>query len=192
MWKSDGTDAGTVMIKDITPNGGGSYPSQLVAGLSRVYFVARDSSYTYGLYETNGTDVANLLQFDTATVDFNYINNLKYLDGKLYFTAETVEAGTELWVFDIGTSTINVNKLEDTTPFASLYPNPNNGQFVLNIEDAQDLNMRILNVVGKVLKEGQLRGAEIHNINVEAFPQGVYFVHLFNGTKKQIIKFVKQ
>ena len=29
LWKSDGTDAGTVLVKDIEPGSGGSYPGKL-------------------------------------------------------------------------------------------------------------------------------------------------------------------
>ena len=42
LWKSDGTEAGTVLVKDINPGSGGSFPSSMTAVGDTLYFTAND------------------------------------------------------------------------------------------------------------------------------------------------------
>jgi ELWxxDGT repeat protein len=42
LWKSDGTAAGTVLVKDIYPGGDSSWPSSLTEAGGHVFFTADD------------------------------------------------------------------------------------------------------------------------------------------------------
>ena len=56
LWKSDGTAAGTVMVKDIAPPGSGSSgPEDLTNVSGTLYFEANDGSHGKELWKTNGT-----------------------------------------------------------------------------------------------------------------------------------------
>src|SRR5687768_9141240 len=56
LWKSDGTDAGTVLVADIRPGPAGSYPAHLVAdGSGGVYFHADDGATGIELWHSDGT-----------------------------------------------------------------------------------------------------------------------------------------
>jgi len=69
LWKSDGTEQGTVMVKDLGGNGGaGSMPHRLtVAPNGSVYFLADDSGFSGDdLYITDGTEQGTNLVYDKS------------------------------------------------------------------------------------------------------------------------------
>jgi len=99
LWKSDGTNAGTVLVKDTNP--GGLYGSGL-AGLTAydrlLFFTANNDTYGTELWRSDGTA--------SGTVLFKDINPgpassmplpLTIFNGNLIFTANDGVHGSELW-----------------------------------------------------------------------------------------------
>jgi ELWxxDGT repeat protein len=64
LWKSDGTDAGTVLVKDIFPGSRSSEITALTAALDRLYFVADDGVHGRELWASDGTDAGTVLVAD--------------------------------------------------------------------------------------------------------------------------------
>ncbi|MFC0780034.1 ELWxxDGT repeat protein [Flavobacterium sp. HJSW_4] len=102
LWKSDGTEAGTFMVKDINPGGynSGSYAREFVSLNNNTYFIANDNTGT-SLWQTNGTPSGT-----SKIISLNDMRVLKVANNKLLIIAET--SGTtygphDLWVSD-GTS----------------------------------------------------------------------------------------
>ena len=87
LWKSDGTEAGTVMVKDISPGGDGSSPSQLTAVGDTLYFVASDGWWTSGmqLWKSDGTEAGTMKIEDENTPDWITLANLAAVGDTLYF-----------------------------------------------------------------------------------------------------------
>ena len=56
IWASDGTEAGTILLKDINPSGD-SQPHELTLFRDRILFPARDADH-WQLWSTNGTEHA--------------------------------------------------------------------------------------------------------------------------------------
>src|SRR5207249_10641696 len=91
LWKSDGTEAGTVLVKDINPGPRGSEPSNLV-DVNGTLFFTTDS--TGGLWKSDGTD--------TGTVPVNKgasAYELVNVNGTLFFFSDGAQ-GPELWKSD--------------------------------------------------------------------------------------------
>ena len=61
LWKSDGTTAGTVLVKDIQPGSGYSYPRALTVVGSTVFFVADDGTNGPELWKSDGTSAGTVL-----------------------------------------------------------------------------------------------------------------------------------
>src|SRR6185436_5943498 len=62
LWKSDGTTAGTVLMKDINPGSASSYPGALADTRGTLFFTANNgSSKGYGLWKSDGTPTGTLL-----------------------------------------------------------------------------------------------------------------------------------
>jgi len=102
LWKTDGTDAGTVMIKDIFPGLGSGAPSGYVATSDgTVFFVATDGSRGYELWKTDGTEAGTVLVKDIWAGPANSIpSSLTPVGNRVYFFANDGVHGNELWVSD--------------------------------------------------------------------------------------------
>ncbi len=94
LWKSDGTEAGTVMVHDINPGPADSNPTYLNFHNKILYFSATDGG-GYGLWKTDGTSAG------TVKISSAYGLSLFYPCGStLYFVADDGIHGMELWKTD--------------------------------------------------------------------------------------------
>jgi len=64
LWKTDGTAAGTMLVRDIVPGTGSSSPSFLVAYDGRLYFTATGNGVGRELWSSNGTAAGTVLVKD--------------------------------------------------------------------------------------------------------------------------------
>ena len=64
LWKSDGTEAGTVLVKDIHPGDDGSYPSSLTGVGGTLFFTADDGIHGEELWKSDGTRAGTVLVKD--------------------------------------------------------------------------------------------------------------------------------
>jgi ELWxxDGT repeat protein len=105
LWKSDGTTAGTTMIKDIFPDEGGSNPYGFTLVGSTVYFKADDGTNGEELWKTDGTEAGTVMVKDINPTagSGGGITYMTALDSKLIFFANDGTNGLEPWVSD-GTS----------------------------------------------------------------------------------------
>lgn len=78
---------------------------------------------------------------------------------------------------------INDNALEGI----SVYPNPINN--VLNIKNATNSSIEVLNMLGQTLITKNNITVE-EQVNVASFPQGTYFVKITNGNVVKTEKFI--
>jgi ELWxxDGT repeat protein len=108
LWKSDGTSAGTVMVKDIRAGSMGglniSNIQYFQAYKGFVYFSANDGTTGVELWKSDGTSNGTVLVKDIRSG--NITSDLKELivyNDLLYFSAYDGLSGTQLWKSD-GTS----------------------------------------------------------------------------------------
>jgi ELWxxDGT repeat protein len=97
LWKTDGTTAGTVQVKEINPVGS-TNPSNLINLGGVLYFTANDGEYISALWRSDGTEegtyrVAGLRQSGTGSGALNMLE----MNGVLYFTADDGIDGVEIW-----------------------------------------------------------------------------------------------
>ena len=101
LWKTNGTEAGTVMVADIWPGACSSRVSELAVMDGMLYFNANDGVHGAELWQSDGTAQGTAMIADlyigTAS---SYPVDLTAHDGKLYFIASSYSAGREFWVFD--------------------------------------------------------------------------------------------
>ena len=107
LWKSDGTCAGTTLVRDINPGINGSFgilPGDMTNVGGILYFEANDGGSGYELWKSDGTSLGTAMVLDIyAGLTDSLPAYLTNVGGVLYFRALDDSHGAELWKSD-GTS----------------------------------------------------------------------------------------
>lgn len=104
LWKSDGTQSGSVMVKDIRP-GSGSSSFRLTGRVinNQIIFTANDGVSGTEIWRSDGTELGTFLVKNinnTSQSSFSFNNDFKEFNGFIYFIANDVEHGAEIWKTD--------------------------------------------------------------------------------------------
>jgi ELWxxDGT repeat protein len=141
LWKSDGTEAGTVLVKDINPGPagssqyfGGPFPAEAVDYGGSYFFTATDGTGSTDLWKSDGTDAGTVRvkHFGPPGLSPFGAQHLTVANGTLYFTADDGMHGQELWKSDgteAGTVLVkDINPGQSPAPFpgAPTVPNSSN------------------------------------------------------------------
>jgi ELWxxDGT repeat protein len=109
LWKSDGTEAGTVLVKNIRPASSGidqgSGPEYLTAIGNTLYFSAYKEDTERELWKSNGTEagtvmVKNIYPDTVGSISPSTPKYLTVVGNTLYFSANDGTHGSELWKSD--------------------------------------------------------------------------------------------
>ena len=102
LWKSDGTEAGTVLVKDIHPDAYDSDPSSLTGVGGTLFFTAKDGTHGPELWKSDGTRAGTVLVKDIqpGAGHGNGPSSLTGVGGALFFAADDGTHGSELWKSD--------------------------------------------------------------------------------------------
>jgi len=121
LWKSDGTETGTVMVKDILPPDSYATYDYLTDVAGTLFFTVDDGIHGKELWKSDGTEAGTLMVKDINpnTYNPNPPGNFIVIGNTLYFTANDGTHGNELWKSD-GTAA-------GTTMVVDLYPGPYSG-----------------------------------------------------------------
>jgi len=93
LWRTDGSAAGTMLVKDIAPGAADSAPSSLTAVNDAVFFLATDGT-GYKLWKSDGTATGTVVVRDLAP------ENLIAVGGSLFFTVREDTDSFQLWKSD--------------------------------------------------------------------------------------------
>src|SRR5262249_30284364 len=116
LWKSDGTEKGTVLVKDIYPGSRSSFPRDLVNVNGTLLFVAEDETHGSELWRSDGTEKGTTLVLDINPGDQrSNARELTAVNGTLFFNAGEGPLGglnVELWKSDgTGKGTVQVRDI---------------------------------------------------------------------------------
>ncbi|HEY0553786.1 MAG TPA: ELWxxDGT repeat protein [Thermoanaerobaculia bacterium] len=100
LWTTDGTPAGTRLVRDLRPGPGSSRPGGLTSAGDRVFFSADDGTHGRELWESDGTPEGTRMVADLAPGGYSSIpdpSTLAVSNGFLFFTADDGQTGIEPW-----------------------------------------------------------------------------------------------
>ncbi len=119
LWKTDGTEEGTVMVKDISDSQ--SYIGYKTCFGDRLYFRANDWVHGKELWKTDGTEEGTVMVKDINNGSYSSDpSSLIIMEDILYFQATNGTSGYELWKTD-GTEGGTV-MIKDINTDGSSYP----------------------------------------------------------------------
>lgn len=184
-WQSDGTVAGTGMIKDIWGGTSGTMPHTFIGYCNEIYFSAGNpaTGSAQALYKTDGTAVGTELILGLAAspeVVGTGVTHKGVLNDKLYFTAQyDVNIQPELYRYDAGCA-LSVPEFETTT--MSCYPNPSaDGRFTITGGIVSE--MAVFDGLGRNIPVQKI-GEDVFQIHPES---GLYLVKTDVGTLRLLI-----
>lgn len=141
LWRSDGTTAGTYMVKDINPGSTGSNATQLIENNGSYYFFAFEASTGFELWKTDGTSAGTIMVKDINPGNASSIvSQMIVFNGKLYFFARTSSNGVELWSSDGSNGGTSMVKdiypgTNDSWPSTGYFLTSNNSQLFFYADD---------------------------------------------------------
>ena len=101
LWKTDGTEQGTQLVKDIYQGEASSNPGIFVIFDELLYFRAEDESAGIELWRTDGTTAGTERFLDSNRgADHGAPRELTEFQGELYFSADDGNIGSELYRTD--------------------------------------------------------------------------------------------
>jgi ELWxxDGT repeat protein len=100
LWMSDGSGAGTVMLKDLNPGSDYSNPQHIVEFDGRAWFAARDADGDYELWVSDGSAAGTERFIDLNGSGSDGAQELETAGNHLFFCATDGSHGLELWSTD--------------------------------------------------------------------------------------------
>ena len=89
------------------------------------------------------------------------------------------------------TSCVGIRNVTNTQSGISLYPNPNNGMFTVELVNGSVNSIELTDVTGRVIMTKTTSDAKV-NFDLNNVANGVYYVKISNNTTSEVIKIVKQ
>ena len=125
---------------------------------------------------------------ETTQTITNLMNDYHLYSVSVYDIYEC-EATDEVVIYDI-------DELPSSYERMSLYPNPNDGKFTLDVENKTytELSYQIVDMSGRVILSKEMGTARImsESIDLRGQSKGIYFLNVNNGTDNAVIKIVIQ
>ncbi|MFZ6010091.1 MAG: ELWxxDGT repeat protein [Bacteroidota bacterium] len=99
LWKSDGTEPGTIMVKNLkTPSE--TQQSEMVVMNGSIYFIASDVVHGMELWKSDGTEAGTVMVRDIQPPGLLQPAYLTVSNNRLFFIADDGTHGYELWKSD--------------------------------------------------------------------------------------------
>lgn len=189
LWRTDGTPAGTFMVKDINEGGKFSSPGLFTVCKGKLFFKAiQYDSLAQQLFVSDGTELGTKMISPVQPPAFAPLSKTSSIiayNDTLYFQAEYDNNGLELWsVKDtshyVGVTDIVIgNELE-------VFPNPSSGYFTVKIKDGDFYTpvVTVYDMTGKEVYHGEFSNATVSlHLQLTGIAKGIYNLRVQDGDK---------
>ena len=89
-------------------------------------------------------------------------------------------------------SSTGINNFQTQLTEASVYPNPTNGNFLIDLgESYPTTSIIITDLLGKTIQTNEFTNNQILNLKIEK-PAGIYLLMIESGGKKAVIRLIKE
>lgn len=183
-----------------TANFNDSGTSDYLASSGHNYFLVKYDSNGNYLTSKNIIVSKTTQLYNSVDLNLNDLGNITVLgrsSGDVSFgeTSLTNPSSNTLFLAQFS-NTVTLGLKKSTIDEVSLYPNPHNGNFNLNLETflTQKISIRILNIQGKEIYSILTNpyNTKVLNIDISNYSKSIYFVELVGGNEKKILKMIKE
>jgi len=162
----------------------------------QVSSTVNDGTSTVQVYMQNGTDLSALVAdfsiSDFANADVGGTPQVSgttandFTSGPLVYTVTAENGTTRDWTVSVDYN-VSINAIENNS--VKLYPNPNNGQFSIDLSTMGNIetDIQVVNIQGQIIAEYNNVNSTIFNINLNDLSQGLYYVRIVSE-KETILK----
>lgn len=186
IWVSDGTTAGTKVLKDIITGTTGSYPSHLTVYKNKLYFIGETAPGDTGVYVSDGTDTGTHVLLNPSGTNanaftVNAFHGFVEMNGVLYFGANYSSNGAELWSLEDTTKPVSVANNSKLVDEVKLYPNPATEvcNVVINTSGYTKGSVLLCDMAGRSVQQLQLTsGQKTATLSLKNIPAGVYTIRV--------------
>ncbi len=193
LWKTDGTEAGTQLVKDVTEGTEGGL-NNLVSFGGKLYFTKSGV-----LWSSDGT-ADGTMPVDDAVISEVTIQNIVAAGDKLFLSGFTQQYGYELYAGKANerekfeASGMGNAKLAILSAFnAILYPNPSSSNATLQITgNITDVSISITDINGRKLWQTRSNNEMFVKLPTEKFAPGTYLVTITGDKGSKILKLIKK
>ncbi len=133
------------------------------------------STYTWNTSATTAVIVINPTVTTTYTVNATGLNGCK----NVAIVTQSVSACTGL-----NSVSAKINGL-------SIYPNPSNGEFTVELNNGLNKTIEVIDVAGRVVLTTTSLNDKV-NVKINNLTNGIYFVKILSNNVTEVIKIVKQ
>ncbi len=186
LWKTDGTSAGTMLVKDINP-GGTNYYYGLINVNGILMFAYANDALGFELWKSDGTSAGTVLVKDILPgIYSSYPQFLSYKGGSFLFSANDGNKGFEVWKSDgSAAGTVMIKNINSSTSSSS-YPAEftyagNNKTFFRAGTNKFGYELYVTNGTEKgtkITKDLRHGSFSSYNYNLTPFANGVAFLYL--------------
>lgn len=141
LWKTDGTSAGTVLVKDIYPGNGSGYDRWKGFVINGKFVFYAYSTSGYKLFYSDGTTAGTDFFPQISTDQFFLLNYVCYKNSKAYFPFNTTDGYPAIWETDGSINNTLPVTPSDVSPSSGIAPfgNVNNGNILYKTTDGTGL-----------------------------------------------------
>ncbi len=197
LWISDGTEAGTHLLKNINVEPGGvpfghSYPQKFYEAAGLLFFAADDGINGQELWQTDGTEEGTKMVYN---IGYSYYGsdpgNFAEINGYLFFHAY-YNNSYRLYKLKLPDTPVSIQPPATESTAFEIFPNPAGEKLTIRSQVLQNFKYRITDIQGKQIMNGLSAMSHQHKIDISALKPGLYFIRIENGDNLTIRKFVKQ
>lgn len=177
---------GTQMVTfNINPSAT-SFPNSFITYGKNLYFAAYTDTKGIELWKYDGTNAPEMVA-DIDLVGSGNPMNFEIFKDVLYFSANTADSGTELYMLVDSTIFAGVKNVRFQAD-VKVYPNPASTQatFELNLQHNEVMNLDITDATGKKVYSTGMQsfsaGTSRINVPMADFASGVYFYNIHSNT----------
>jgi len=189
LWKSDGTEAGTVMVKDIDPAAfSSSSPKELANINGELFFRAKGSPAAGDQpWTSDGTEAGTQQWASIRPANFSGARTFTLAGGSVFFAANDGTNGLELWAGEATTLDVAPGEPAGHLSLSQNQPNPMRSASAITyaLAAGQHVTLKLYDTQGREVRTlvNQFQGAGLHQAKVDAhgLANGVYFYRLNTG-----------